>query len=119
MRHARERIQFGKPIGVHQAIKHRCADMLIELESAKAITYYAAWTADHAPAELERTAAMAKARASDAYRHVSAENIQIHGGVGFTWEYDCHLHFKRAKAIEVSYGDPGQHREHLAQLLHF
>jgi alkylation response protein AidB-like acyl-CoA dehydrogenase len=104
---------------VHQAIKHRCADMLVELESAKAITSYAAWTADQASGELALMAAMAKARASDAYRKVSAENIQIHGGVGFTWEYDCHLFFKRAKALEVTFGDATQHRERVAQLLHF
>jgi alkylation response protein AidB-like acyl-CoA dehydrogenase len=119
VRYAKERVQFGKPIGVHQAIKHRCADMLIELESAKAITYYAAWTADHDGEELALTAAMAKTRASDAYRRMSSENIQIHGGVGFTWEYDCHLYFKRAKAVEVTYGDAGLHRERIADLLHF
>ena len=119
VRYAKERVQFGKPIGVHQAIKHRCADMLIELESAKAITYYAAWTADHGGDELALTAAMAKARSSDAYRRMSSENIQIHGGVGFTWEYDCHLYFKRAKAVEVTYGNAGQHRERIADLLHF
>jgi alkylation response protein AidB-like acyl-CoA dehydrogenase len=119
VRYAKERVQFGKPIGVHQAIKHRCADMLIELESAKAITYYAAWTADQDSGELALMAAMAKARASDAYRQISSENIQIHGGVGFTWEYDCHLYFKRAKALEVTFGDATQHRERVAQLLHF
>jgi alkylation response protein AidB-like acyl-CoA dehydrogenase len=117
VRYAKQRVQFGKPIGVHQAIKHRCADMLIELESMKAMTYYAAWIADQSGEELPLMAAMAKARASDAYRRVSAENIQIHGGVGFTAEYDCHLHFKRAKSIEVSYGSATEHRERVAQLL--
>jgi alkylation response protein AidB-like acyl-CoA dehydrogenase len=115
--YAKERVQFGKPIGVHQAIKHKCADMLIEVESSKSITYYAAWAAAEDLDEAALAAAMAKAYTSDAYRHCSAENIQIHGGVGFTWEYDCHLYFKRAKAVEVTYGDPSYHRERVAQLL--
>jgi alkylation response protein AidB-like acyl-CoA dehydrogenase len=115
--YAKERVQFGKPIGVHQAIKHKCADMLIEVESSKSITYYAAWTVAEDLEDATLAAAMAKSYTSDAYRHCSAENIQIHGGVGFTWEYDCHLYFKRAKAIEVTYGDPTYHRERVAQLL--
>jgi alkylation response protein AidB-like acyl-CoA dehydrogenase len=115
--YAKERVQFGKPIGVHQAIKHKCADMLIEVESSKSIAYYAAWTVAEDNDQAPLAAAMAKAYASDAYRHTSAENIQIHGGVGFTWEYDCHYYFKRAKAIEVTYGDPAYHRERVAQLL--
>jgi alkylation response protein AidB-like acyl-CoA dehydrogenase len=117
VKYAKERVQFGKPIGVNQAIKHKCADMLIEVESSKSITYYAAWAVSENTDEAELAASMAKAYTSDAYRHASAENIQIHGGVGFTWEYDCHLYFKRAKAIEVTYGDPTEHRERVAQLL--
>jgi alkylation response protein AidB-like acyl-CoA dehydrogenase len=114
---AKQRVQFGKPIGVNQAVKHKCADMLFEVESARSITYYAAWAADDAPAEAPLAAAMAKAYLSDAYRRVSGENIQIHGGVGFTWEYDCHLYFKRAKSDEVWLGDARYHRERIAQLL--
>jgi alkylation response protein AidB-like acyl-CoA dehydrogenase len=117
VKYAKERVQFGKPIGVNQAVKHKCADMLIEVESSKSITYYAAWAVSENIDEAELAASMAKAYTSDAYRHASAENIQIHGGVGFTWEYDCHLYFKRAKAIEVTYGDPTEHRERVAQLL--
>jgi len=117
VQYAKERIQFGKPIGVHQAIKHKCADMLIESESSKSITYYAAWAQAEGVDEAPLAAAMAKAYTSDAYRHASAENIQIHGGVGFTWEYDCHLYFKRAKAVEVTYGNPSYHRERVAQLM--
>jgi alkylation response protein AidB-like acyl-CoA dehydrogenase len=117
VQHAKDRIQFGKPIGVHQAIKHKCADMLIEVESSKSITYYAAWCIAQETDDAPLAAAMAKAYTSDAYRHTSAENIQIHGGVGFTWEYDCHYFFKRAKAVEVTYGDPTYHRERVAQLL--
>jgi alkylation response protein AidB-like acyl-CoA dehydrogenase len=115
--YAKERVQFGKPIGVHQAIKHKCADMLVQVESSKSITYYAAWAAAEGLDEARLAAAMAKAYTSDAYRHCSAENIQIHGGVGFTWEYDCHLYFKRAKAVEVTYGDATLHRERVAQLM--
>jgi len=115
--YAKERVQFGKPIGVNQAIKHKCADMLFEVESAKSITYYAAWAAREDNDEAPLTAAMAKAYVSDAYRHTAAENIQIHGGVGFTWEYDCHLYFKRAKSDEVWLGDASFHRERVAQML--
>jgi alkylation response protein AidB-like acyl-CoA dehydrogenase len=117
VRHAKQRVQFGKPIGVNQAIKHKCADMLFEVESAKSITYYAAWAAREDNAEAPLAAAMAKAYVSDAYRHASAENIQIHGGVGFTWEYDCHLYFKRAKSDEAWLGDGSYHRERVAQML--
>ena len=117
VKYAKERVQFGKPIGVNQAIKHKCADMLIQVESSKSISYYAAWAVAENTPEAELAASMAKAYTSDAYRATSAENIQIHGGVGFTWEYDCHLYFKRAKAIEVTYGDPAEHRERVAQLL--
>ena len=117
VRYAKERIQFGKPIGVNQAIKHKCADMLFEVESAKSITYFAAWAAREDNSEAPLAAAMAKAYVSDAYRHASAENIQIHGGVGFTWEYDCHLYFKRAKSDEAWLGDGGRHRERVARLL--
>ena len=115
--YARERVQFGRPIGVNQAIKHKCADMLLEVESGKSITYYAAWAASEANDEAAITAAMAKAYVSDAYRHASEENIQIHGGVGFTWEYDCHLYFKRAKSDETWLGDATRQRERVAQML--
>jgi alkylation response protein AidB-like acyl-CoA dehydrogenase len=115
--YAKERVQFGKPIGVNQAIKHKCADMLLEVESAKSLTYYAAWAAFEANDEAPITAAMAKAYVSDAYCNAAAENIQIHGGVGFTWEYDCHLYFKRAKSDESWLGDATRQRERVAQML--
>jgi alkylation response protein AidB-like acyl-CoA dehydrogenase len=115
--YAKERVQFGKPIGVHQAIKHKCADMLFQVESSRSITYYAAWAAREEAPDFALAAAMAKAYVSDAYRFVSAENIQIHGGVGFTWEYDCHLYFKRAKSDEVWLGDGSLQRERVARLL--
>ena len=117
VQYAKERVQFGKPIGVNQAIKHKCADMLFRVESAKSITYYAACAAREDNEEAAVTASMAKSYVSEAYRHVSAENIQIHGGVGFTWEYDCHLYFKRAKSDEAWLGDGTLHRERVAQLI--
>jgi len=113
--YAKERVQFGKPIGVNQAIKHKCADMLFEVESSKSLTYYAAWAAREDNDEAQLMAAMAKAYVSDAYRHAAAENIQIHGGIGFTWEHDAHLYFKRAKSSEILFGDATYHRELLAQ----
>jgi alkylation response protein AidB-like acyl-CoA dehydrogenase len=115
--YAKQRVQFGKPIGVHQAIKHKCADMLFEVESSRSITYYAAWAAREDAEEAPVTASMAKSYVSDAYRHVSSETIQIHGGVGFTWEYDCHLYFKRARSDEAWLGDGTHHRERVARLL--
>jgi len=115
--HACQREQFGQPIGSYQAIQHKCADMLFEVECARSITYYAAWAAGDGRQDAELYAAMAKAYLSDAYGHVSGENIQIHGGVGFTWEYDCHLYFKRAKSDGVWLGDAVFHRERVAQLL--
>ncbi len=117
VQYAKQRVQFGKPIGDNQAIKHNCADMLFAVESSKSITYYAAWAAEESEGEAALTAAMAKSYVSEAFRDVSAENIQIHGGVGFTWEYDCHLFFKRAKSDETWLGDSLVHRERVARLL--
>jgi alkylation response protein AidB-like acyl-CoA dehydrogenase len=113
--YAKVRVQFGRPIGSFQAIKHKCADMLLEVESAKSAAYYAAWCAAEMNDELPVTASLAKAYCSDAYFHAAAENIQIHGGIGFTWEHDAHLYFKRAKSMELFLGDPTYHRELLAQ----
>ncbi len=113
--YAKVRVQFGRPIGSFQAIKHKCADMLLEVESAKSAAYYAAWAAAEENAELPAVAALAKAYVSDAYFHCAAENIQIHGGIGFTWEHDAHLYFKRAKSSEILLGDATYHRELLAQ----
>ena len=113
--YAKNRIQFGRPIGSFQAIKHKCADMLLEVESAKSAAYYAGWAAAEDNDELPVTACLAKACCSEAYFHAAAENIQIHGGIGFTWEHDAHLYFKRAKSSELILGDPSYHRELLAQ----
>ncbi len=113
--YAKVRVQFGRPIGSFQAIKHKCADMLLEVESAKSAAYYAGWAAAEDNDELPVVASLAKAYCSDAYFHAAAENIQIHGGIGFTWEHDAHLYFKRAKSSELLLGDPTYHRELLAQ----
>ncbi len=113
--YAKVRVQFGRPIGSFQAIKHKCADMLLEVESAKSAAYYAGWCANEMNDELPQVASLAKSYCSEAYFHASAENIQIHGGIGFTWEHPAHLYFKRAKSSELLFGDPSYHRELLAQ----
>ena len=112
--YAKTRVQFGKPIGSFQAIKHKCADMLLAVESARSAAYYGGFAADDAD-ELPVAASLAKAYCSEAYLHTAAENIQIHGGIGFTWEHPAHLYFKRAKSSELLFGDPAYHRELLAQ----
>jgi len=117
VQYAKDRVQFGRPIGSFQAIKHKCADMLLEVESAKSAAYYAGWCAAELNDELPTVASLAKAYCSEAYFHTSAENIQIHGGIGFTWEHPAHLYFKRAKSSELLFGDPSYHRELLAQRL--
>jgi alkylation response protein AidB-like acyl-CoA dehydrogenase len=113
--YAKIREQFGRPIGSFQAIKHKCANMLLEIEAAKSAAYYAGWAAAEDDAELAVHASVAKAYCSDAYVHAAAENIQIHGGIGFTWEHPAHLYFKRAKSSALFLGSPSYHRERLLQ----
>jgi len=113
--YAKARMQFGRPIGSFQAIKHKCADMLLDVEASKSAAYFAAHTAADDNDELPVMASLAKAYCSDAYFHAAAENIQIHGGIGFTWEHPAHLYFKRAKSSELLLGDATYHRELLAQ----
>jgi alkylation response protein AidB-like acyl-CoA dehydrogenase len=115
--YAKERVQFGRPIASFQAIKHKCADMLVRVESARSAAYYAGWAAAAGEAETPVLASLAKAYCSEAYYHCAAESVQIHGGVGFTWEYDCHLHFKRARAAEQLLGTPAYHRERVARTI--
>jgi len=115
--YAKIRIAFGKPIGSYQGVKHRAADMLVDVENAKSLTYYAAWAVDEGLSEAPLAVSMAKAYASDAYRKVAGAGIQLHGGIGFTWEHDLQLYFKRAKASEVAFGDATWHRERVARLL--
>jgi alkylation response protein AidB-like acyl-CoA dehydrogenase len=113
--YAKLRVQFGRPIGSFQAIKHKLADMLLEVELAKSAAYYAAQAAAVEDPEWPALANLAKAGASETYLHAAAECIQIHGGIGFTWDNDTHLWFKRAKSSEVFFGQPSYHRELLMQ----
>ena len=115
--YAKMRVQFGRPIGSFQAIKHKCADMLLEVESARSAAYYAAWAAADGSDELPLLASLAKAYCSDAFANAATENIQIHGGIGFTWEHDAHLYYRRAKSTEQFLGSPSEHRDLLAQRL--
>ena len=115
--HARQRVQFGKPIGAFQALKHKMADMMVQVETARSATYYAACVADDDAAALPAASAMAKAAASDAYTFCAGQALQIFGGVGFTWEYDLHLYFKRARSSAVLLGDSAWHRERLAKCI--
>ncbi|MFD5625624.1 acyl-CoA dehydrogenase family protein [Streptomyces sp. NPDC127072] len=114
--YAKIRVQFGRPIGSFQAIKHKCADMLLEVEGARSAAYHAASVAAQGPAELSAPAALAAAYCSDAFSHAAKENIQIHGGIGYTWEHDAHLYLKRAKSSEHLFGGPAAHRARLADL---
>jgi alkylation response protein AidB-like acyl-CoA dehydrogenase len=115
--YAKIRVAFGKPIGSYQGVKHKAADMLVDVENAKSLTYYAAWAVDENVPEAALAASMAKAYTSDAFRKVAGAGIQLHGGIGFTWEHDLHLYFKRAKASEFTFGDATYHREKVAQLI--
>ena len=115
--YAKTRHQFGRPIGVYQAVSHKLANMMLEVESARSATYYAAWAIDADAPDRSLAASMAKAYTSDAYRRAAGDGIQVHGGIGFTWEHDMHLYFKRAKASEVTLGDATYHRELVAQAL--
>jgi alkylation response protein AidB-like acyl-CoA dehydrogenase len=115
--YAKTRLQFGRPIGSFQAIKHQCADMLVQVEFARSAVYNAAFADEE---DLEATAAaarMAKSYCSEAYLHAACQNIQIHGGMGFTWEHSAHLYYKRAKASELLFGSPSSHREKMAAAL--
>ena len=115
--YAKLRVAFGKPIGSYQGVKHKCSDMLVEVENAKSLTYYAAWAIDEKQPDAPLAVSMAKAYASDASRKVSNAGIQLHGGIGMTWEHDLHLYMKRAKASEVAFGDATWHRERVAALM--
>jgi alkylation response protein AidB-like acyl-CoA dehydrogenase len=112
--YAKVREQFDRPIGSFQTIKHRCADLLLEVESLRSAVGYAAAAVAEGSPEIPVLASLTKAYASETFFHVAAENIQIHGGIGFTWEHDAHLYFKRAKSSELFLGDAAYHRERLA-----
>jgi alkylation response protein AidB-like acyl-CoA dehydrogenase len=115
--YVKDRKQFGVPVGAFQAVSHRCAQMLLETEKARSTSAFAAWTADADPERLAEAAAMAKAAASDAGRDVTAGAIQMHGGIGFTWEADVHWLFKRAQLDAALLGGAGRHRAQIAAIL--
>ncbi len=115
--YAKDRQQFGRPIGAYQAVSHRCAQMLLETENSRSAVYGAAWAADADPDSLPLAAAMAKAYASDAGWRVPDASIQVHGGIGFTWEHDLHFFLKRGKANAATFGDAKWHRERVADLV--
>jgi alkylation response protein AidB-like acyl-CoA dehydrogenase len=115
--HVKTRRQFDQPIGAFQAVQHACADMMVAVECAKAATTYAAWAIDQRADDAAIAAATAKATAGDAYRDVTAKAIQLHGGIGFTWEHDLHVFYKRAMSGDVTYGDATWSREIVAERL--
>jgi alkylation response protein AidB-like acyl-CoA dehydrogenase len=117
VQYAKDRVQFGKPIGSFQAVKHMLADALVDVEGMRSTAYYAAWCAAAGDPERSLSASMAKAWCSDASRRVMATGLQVHGGIGFTWEHDMHLYLKRAQLDQVSYGDAAAHRDRIATLL--
>ncbi len=113
--YAKERHQFGRPIGSFQAVKHTCADMLVQVESARAAAYAATVALAADDEELDELAPLAKSYCSEAALFCAGENIQVHGGIGFTWEHDAHLYFRRAKSTQLALGDPAYHRRILAE----
>lgn len=115
--YAKMRKQFGKPIGMFQAVQHQCADMYLELESSRSAAYYAGWALEEEAPDAAVAVSISKMYASDAARTVGNRGIQIHGGMGFTWENDIHLYYKRAKASETAFGDSTFHRERIARLV--
>jgi alkylation response protein AidB-like acyl-CoA dehydrogenase len=115
--YAKTRKQFGKPIGMFQAVQHQCADMYLETESSRSAVYYAGWALEENSSDAAAAVSIAKMYASDAARTVGNRGIQIHGGMGFTWENDVHLYYRRAKASETAFGDATFHRERIASMV--
>ena len=115
--YAKTRKQFGKPIGGYQAVQHQCADMYFFTEGSRSSALYAAWALDNNAPDAEKAVAIAKMYASDSGREVGNRSIQVHGGMGFTWENDCHLYYRRAKASEVMLGDASYHRDRIAAMI--
>ena len=117
VQYAKDRVQFGRPIGSFQAVKHRCADMLVDVEGMRSAAYYAAWAVGAGDPDASAAASAAKVWCSDAARRVMASGLQVHGGIGFTWEHDLHLFLKRSQLDQVSFGDATYHRDRLARIL--
>ena len=117
VQYAKDRVQFGRPIGSFQAVKHRCADMLVDVEGMRSAAYYAAWAVGAGDPDASAAASAAKVWCSDAARRVMASGLQVHGGIGFTWEHDLHLFLKRSQLDQVTFGDAAYHRERIARTL--
>jgi alkylation response protein AidB-like acyl-CoA dehydrogenase len=115
--YAKVRVQFGRPIGSFQAVKHRCADMLVDVEGMRSSVYWAAWCIGAEDTDRSVAASTAKIWGADASKRVMASALQVHGGIGFTWEHDLHLFMKRAQLDQLTFGDAAFHRERLAALL--
>ncbi|HEY93464.1 MAG TPA: acyl-CoA dehydrogenase [Dehalococcoidia bacterium] len=115
--YAKERIAFERPIGSFQAIQHKLANIALEVEGSTSIMYYAAWAISENQPDIPMAASMAKSWCGETYKHAAFDGVQIHGGIGFTWDHDMHLYFKRAKSGEVNFGDSDYHREKVAKLL--
>jgi alkylation response protein AidB-like acyl-CoA dehydrogenase len=114
--YAKERVQFGNLIGKYQGVKHRLADMYVDIESFRSLLYYAAWTVDEAPEELSRAVSLAKGYASDAFAQIGIDAVQLHGAIGFTAEYDIQLYLKRSKWARPMFGDTDFHYDRVAAL---
>jgi alkylation response protein AidB-like acyl-CoA dehydrogenase len=114
--YAKQRVAFGRPIGSFQAIKHMCVDMFAQVEQLRSLVWYAAWCADHDLAQLPMAASAAKAYASGAVELCGSTCVQVHGGIGFTWEHDAHLYWRRAKVDRVLLGDAARHHARVAEL---
>jgi alkylation response protein AidB-like acyl-CoA dehydrogenase len=115
--HAKDRVQFGRPIGSFQAVKHRCADMLVDVEGMRSTVYWAAWCVGAGDDDAHVAASTAKTWCSDASKRVMSSALQVHGGIGFTWEHDLHFFMKRAQLDQLSFGDAAFHRARLTSLL--
>ena len=115
--HAKDRVQFGRPIGSFQAVKHRCADMLVDVEGMRSTVYWAAWCIGAGDPEAHVAASTAKTWCSDASKRVMSSALQVHGGIGFTWEHDLHFFMKRAQLDQLTFGDAAYHRARLTSLL--
>jgi alkylation response protein AidB-like acyl-CoA dehydrogenase len=114
--YAKDRIQFGAPIGKYQGVKHPLAEMLVDVETSRSLVYYAAWCVTESPGELPLAAARAKAYMGDAFKRLGVDCVQLHGAIGFTWEYDIQLYLKRSKWAFPAYGEPDYHYERVAAI---
>jgi alkylation response protein AidB-like acyl-CoA dehydrogenase len=115
--YAKDRVQFGRPNGSFQAVKHRCADMLVDVEGMRSTVYWSAWCIGARDPETSVAASTAKIWCSDASKRVMASALQVHGGIGFTWEHDLHFFLKRAQFDQLAFGDSSWHRARLTSLL--